>query len=89
MWEEQTGKQEGVVAQEFSFGHVVFATNMRHPRRDEDLALEFRENVLARDTNSGVDGISVTQIGWMTAPGHEYKEVWCLSPGLTNSKRTG
>ena len=29
---------------------------MRHPRRDEDLALEFREKVLARDTSSGVDG---------------------------------
>lgn len=52
-----------VVAQEFNFAHVVFATNMRHPRRDEDLALEFRENVLARDTNSGVDGIGVTQVG--------------------------
>lgn len=49
------------MAQEFNSGHVVSATNMRHPRRDEDLAPEFRENVLARDTNSGVDGIGVTQ----------------------------
>lgn len=48
LWEEQIGK-------ELDFGHV-FATNMRHPRRDEDLALEFREKVLARDTSSGVDG---------------------------------
>lgn len=62
MWEEQTGKQEGVVAQKLNFGHV-FATNMRHPRRDEDLAPEFREKVLARDTRSGVDGIGVTQVG--------------------------
>lgn len=53
---------EGVGAQELSFGQV-FATNMRHPRRDEDLAPEFREKVLARDTRSGVDGIGVTQVG--------------------------
>jgi len=50
------------VAQELDFGHV-FATNVRHPRRDEDLALEFREKVLARDTSSGVEGTGVTQVG--------------------------
>lgn len=50
------------MAQELDFGHV-FATNVRHPRRDEDLALEFREKVLARDTSSGVEGTGVTQVG--------------------------
>ena len=46
-----------MVTQEFSFGHVAFAMHVRHPRRDEDITLEFRGNVLARNTNSGVDGI--------------------------------
>lgn len=29
LWEEQIGKQEGVVTQEFNFGHVAFAMHIR------------------------------------------------------------
>lgn len=47
------------MTQEFNFGHVGFATHVRHPRRDENTALEFNGKVLAGDTNSGVDGVRV------------------------------
>lgn len=45
------------MTQEFNFGHVDFAMHIRHPRIDEDIALEFRGKVLAGETHFGVGGI--------------------------------